>query len=213
MYTKDELEAQKIELEIANLERQNRQLDLEILEQDRARQVIESSSIYRGEFLFLGQVDELRCHSIAEKMDQWSQNHPGQPITMMINSQGGHVTDGLAFYDIIRDVLAPRGPHIRTVGTGMVASMGGILLQAGDERLVTRHCRMLIHEVQALVAGSFSKLEDDMKFNETLQNDCLRILASRSTLSADDIRNRWKHKDWWLNAQETVDLGFADRIV
>jgi ATP-dependent protease ClpP protease subunit len=210
---KEQLEGRKLELEVEVLEQQLEEVRLDVLRKDRERKLVESDPKARGEFLYLGSVEENKCHFLIDRLDVWSQSHPGAPVTLQINSQGGVVLDGLALYDWLRDVLSPRGHHITTVGMGMVASMGGVLLQAGDVRLMTKHCKLLVHEVQALVAGSFSKIEDDMKFNEQLQDNCLEILASRSTMGKRAIKNRWARKDWWIAADEAVKLGFADGIV
>jgi ATP-dependent protease ClpP protease subunit len=71
---------------------------------------------------------------------------------------------------------------------------------------------MLIHEISSIGIGKMSELEDEIKFLKRLQERCLEILADRSNLSKQQIKTRWTRKDWWLDAEETVKYGFADRI-
>src|SRR5690606_40252913 len=111
---------------------------------------------------------------------------PGAPITIKINSPGGSVFEGLALYDRLR-ALSALGHHITTVSYGMAASMGGILLQAGDTRLVAPNAWFLIHEVSTITWGNTSEIEDQIEFTRRLQDQLLEILASRSKLSKAKI--------------------------
>ena len=128
---------------------------------------------------------------------------------MVFNSPGGSVLDGLALFDYLRQ-LRQAGHHVTTVALGRAASMGAVLLQAGDRRLIGENAFMLVHEVSHLSAGKVSELEDNVDFTRRLQKRLLAILASRSTLSDAQIARRWARKEWWLDASEAVELGFAD---
>ena len=129
----------------------------------------------------------------------------------MLNSPGGNVFAGLALYDAITDLKA-RGHKVTTVARGYAASMGGILLQAGTERVVGANAQVLIHEVSTMDSGKTSELEDNLKFQKKLQDRLLAILAERSTLTKAQIARRWKKTDWWLDADECIEYGIADRI-
>jgi ATP-dependent Clp endopeptidase proteolytic subunit ClpP len=202
--TKTQLEARYLQLRGDQLELENWQLETEI-------KFAKGSPEAKGLFLLGDTVDDGLIHSLMHDMTIWSANHPGQPITLLINTPGGVVISGYAFYDFLQE-LKGRGHHLTTKACGMAASMGSILLQAGDERVITARSWVLIHEVQGLVVGSFSQMEDDMRFNERLQAQALDILGERSNLSQTQIKNKWKRKDWWLDAPDTVKAGFADRI-
>ena len=95
----------------------------------------------------------------------------------------------------------------------MAASMGGVLLQAGDLRQATKHSHMLIHEGSLAFRGSAGAVEDTIKFSETLRGQCLDILAARATLSKEDILNKWTRRDWWLSAAEMLSAGFVDEVI
>ena len=119
---------------------------------------------------------------------------------------------GLALFDYIQD-LRKSGHHITVVALGMAASMGGILLQAGDKRIVGRHAMVLIHEVASGAQGKVSEMVDSLEFSNKLWDKLAKILSERSVMNAGQIKKKAYKKDWWLDAEETVKLGFADEIL
>ena len=94
----------------------------------------------------------------------------------------------------------------------MAASMGGVLLQAGTRRIMAPQSSLLIHEAQFNTSGSFGQVEDQVDYVKKLQERILDILAERSTLSKRQIKTRWLRKNWWLMADEALELGFVDAI-
>jgi ATP-dependent protease ClpP protease subunit len=198
-------------LETRKLEEQIRQLELENWQKERENNLIGKSPTSEGRFSYFGAVEEEGVAHLIAKLDIWSLNHPGQPITLTINSPGGNVFDGFALCDFL-EMLKKRGHKIITLGIGMQASMGGILLQAGDERIMTKRSWFHIHEVQGLSHGSYSQREDDMKLNSRLQEQALDLLCSKSKMTKTGIKKKWKYKDWWMDADDALAAGFIDRI-
>lgn len=160
---------------------------------------------------FWGGVTSSTSKSCIDTLSHWSRQFPGQEVTLVFNSPGGSVIDGLALFDFLQELQAG-GTPLTTVTLGMAASMGGILLQAGGKRVMGRHAWLLIHEISSMTGGKASDIEDEIAFIKRLQGQSLDILASRSTLTAKQIAARWKRKDWWLSADEAVALGFADEV-
>lgn len=148
-----------------------------------------------------------------DALQHWERRDPGEPVSIDINSPGGSITDGLAIYDQIRR-MQRKGHEVTTRGIGIVASMAGVLLQAGDVRQMDARCKLLIHEGSVTLSGTYSvgEQEDHRAFRDMLLNDVLDILASRSTLTKRQIQNRWKRKDWWMTADEALKLGFVDAV-
>jgi ATP-dependent Clp protease, protease subunit len=166
-----------------------------------------------GRFVLYDTVDDYSVKALIQEILQWNSVAPaGDPVKLIINSPGGSVIDGLALYDTLRFVSEESGRQVTTVALGYAASMGGVLLQAGDVRLITASSSMLIHEISSGSRGSTGRLKDHMEHIEMLTNRLVTILASKSTLTEDELRDRWDRKDWWLTAQDVVDYGFADRI-
>ena len=161
--------------------------------------------------VFVGAVNEESALKAGEQLRIMSRRFPGQPITVIFNSPGGAVIHGLALYDQILE-MRKAGHHVTTIARGQVASMGGILLQAGNERIIGRHAHMLIHEVAYGAQGKLGEMEDRLAFSKQLQDRLVAILAERSSMSKAEIKERWHKTDWWLGAAQTVKLGFADRV-
>ena len=132
-------------------------------------------------------------------------------MRLVINTLGGDVVHGLALYDFLGELRA-LGHRLTTVAIGQAASFGAVLLQAGDQRLIGRNASVLLHEVSVGVVGKLTAIEDRIEFSRSLQQRLLAILASRSTLSVEEIAAQWSRKDWWLTAEEVVALGLADAI-
>ena len=170
-----------------------------------------ASSDEANTYYFHGAVGSISSSNCLEALGFWARKRPGSPMTIVFNSPGGGVFEGLALYDFIKD-LRQRGHHITTKSIGMAASMGGVLLQAGDERIMGPNAYMLIHEVSSGSMGKVSEMEDALKFTSRLQAKLLDILAERSTMTVAQIKRKWTKTDWWLDAQEALELGFIDRI-
>jgi ATP-dependent Clp protease protease subunit len=162
-------------------------------------------------YTFYGGVDRNSVRECIEDLGKWSRRTPNGDMRIIFNSPGGSVLDGLALYDYIQE-LRSAGHYIETVTLGMAASMGGVLLQAGERRVAGRNAHILIHEVSSLNMGKVSEMEDELEFCKKLQTKILDILAERSTMSKAQIKRRWSRKDWWIDSQEALDLGFIDEI-
>src|ERR1051326_8175514 len=161
--------------------RNEQEMRLYAAQADQAEQELRNSRselISNRVFTFTGGVSAAAADYLIDTLGAWA-NQSDKPITLVINSPGGYVVEGLAIYDFLRS-LSARGIHITTVGLGYVASMGGVLLQAGDTRLMAKHAWLLIHEVSGVNFGKTSEMEDELKFTKRLQDQCLSILAERS---------------------------------
>lgn len=210
-YNKEDLEKYKLAREIAKLnveiERETATLTEHQHKSNRAKSSADSARVYT----FYEAVKSASVERCMEELGIWSRRDPGQDIKIILNSPGGNVLDGLALYDYIQQ-LRGDGHKIEVVGLGMAASMGGILLQAGDIRTMGKNSWMLIHEVSSGAIGNLSEIEDEVEFIKRLQNGLVEILAERSHLTATQIKRKWKKKDWWLSAGEALELGFIDGI-
>lgn len=145
------------------------------------------------------------------ELDSISRRRPGRPITVVFNSPGGVVTDGFTLYDFLRE-LAARGHTVTTKCMGAAASMGAILMQAGDERVMSPNAFMMVHEISGQNEGSLAEMKDTLAIVEKFQNKALDILTARSSMSRRTLANRWKKTDWYMDADEALKHGFIDRI-
>ena len=163
-------------------------------------------------YTFYASVDPENVQQCMNALGQWSRRDPGSPITVIFNSPGGSVLDGLALFDYLRR-LRSVGHFVTTIALGRAASMGAVLLQAGDHRVMGENAFLLIHEVSNHTTGKVSEMEDGVEFTRRLQKRLLSILSQRSTLSEQQIARRWTRNEWWLDAGEAVQLGLADEVL
>lgn len=144
-------------------------------------------------------------------LSRWHRLDPGCPIELVFNSPGGSVIDGFALWDYLA-LLKREGHHLTTVCRGMAASMAGILLQAGDVRVVGSESVILVHEISFGAGGKIGEVEDEVAFAKMLTQRVLKIFASRTKMTERQIRAKWERKDWWLDSDEALKLGFCDEI-
>lgn len=135
-------------------------------------------------------------------------------IQVIITSPGGNVFNGLSAYDTLMD-FRKRGGHVTTQAKGYAASMGAILLQAGDQRIIAPNAKILIHEVSQFNFGIDTAEDATEKAIELkkLNKQLVSILATRSGNSERKILDLITKKDCWLTAKEALELHFVDKIV
>ncbi|HEU5081681.1 MAG TPA: ATP-dependent Clp protease proteolytic subunit [Opitutaceae bacterium] len=159
-----------------------------------------------------GAVTDESAKDITERLLYLEAIGPGKEITFYINSPGGSVTAGMAVYDTMKLISSP----ITVVVTGMAASMGSILLSGAPKgrRLLYPHSRVLIHQplISGRMVGPATDINIQAKEMEKLRLELNQILADASGQPIDRI-NRDTDRDFYLNAQEAIAYGLADKIV
>ncbi len=133
-----------------------------------------------------------------------------KPIHLYINSPGGTVTDGLAIYDTMQFIRAP----VYTVAMGMAASMGSLLLAAGEagHRMALPNARVMIHQPHGGAQGQASDIAIQAK----------EILYTRSRLNNIYVKHTGKlidvieanmERDNYMSAEEALAFGLIDKVI
>lgn len=162
-------------------------------------------------YLFNSVVGEGSVNLCIDQLTIWSRTKPKEPITIVFNSPGGAIVPGMALFDFIQE-LRRSGHYMTTKALGMAASMAGILLQAGDERVIGKEAWVLLHEASFGAGGKIGEVEDVVEWVKKVQKRILAIFAERSNLSKTQIERRWKRKDWWLSSNDCMKFGFVDKV-
>ena len=174
--------------------------------------VIQRKFLDQRKIFLWGAVTDESAKDLTEKLLFLEGNDPGKEITFYINSPGGSVTAGMAVYDTMKLISSP----ITVVVTGMAASMGSILLcgAAKGRRLLYPHSRVLIHQplISGRMIGPASDINIQAKEMEKLRKELNQILANASGQPLERI-DRDTDRDFYLNAQEAIEYGLADKIV
>jgi ATP-dependent Clp protease protease subunit len=185
------------------------ELLLEREQEKRAREL--AADEHHHVYVFDQDVNETSVKRCIGQLNAWARQDPGCGIEIQINSPGGSIFDGFALIDFIRDLQA-KEHHITMLAYGMAASMGGVLLQVGDERVMGANCLLLIHEGSLGAIGDFGKVEDRVKLMGLMHERILDLFTSRSKVSKAMIKRNWQRRDWWMTADEALKHGFIDAI-
>lgn len=208
---RDEAEARKLTAEAVEAEANARIAELKLAAAEESELARLADDDHRRVLRFVGPVVDTTVKASIERLVRWHRLDPTCPITIVFDSPGGGIIEGFALFDQITWLRAS-GHEVTTIGQGMAASMAGVLLQAGDVRIMSPQASLLIHEASFMTGGSFGQVEDQVEFVKKLQDRILAIFADRSRLSKGQIKNRWRRKNWWLDAEEALQLGFVDEV-
>ncbi len=161
--------------------------------------------------LFLwGAVDDDSAKAIVAKLLFLEAEKPGEPITFFINSPGGMVTSGMAIYDTMQLISSP----VHTVCMGLAASMGSILLSAGEkgQRAIYPHGEVMIHQPSiGRLIGAASDIKIHAEQIVKTRELGAKILAENCGQTVDKVLKDFD-RDYWMNAGESIEYGIVDKI-
>ena len=131
-------------------------------------------------------------------------------ITMHIDSPGGSVKSGLSMVDVMEYISA----DIRTVNTGMAASMGSVLLGAGTKgkRSSLRFSRVMLHQSSGGFSGNIQDAKIDMQEWEECNKILFNLLGGYCSKKPEQVMKD-ATRDFWLNADAAVKYGIIDEVV
>ena len=153
-------------------------------------------------------IDGDSASKVIEKLLIFSEESSRKPITLIINSYGGSVLDGLAIIDTIRSIKAP----VRTLIIGKACSMAAFIFLAGDERAMTKNSYWMIHPMSCGTYDYFSFIKDRVKFEKELNVKLLELLKKYTKLTKKDLA-KFEVGELWLNAVEAKEKGITDKVI
>ena len=149
------------------------------------------STIVQAQLMFLDSVD-------------------GLDITMHIDSPGGSVKSGLSMVDVMDYINC----DIKTVNTGMAASMGSVLLGAGTKgkRSSLKHSTTMLHQSSGGFSGNIQDAEIDMQEWQKVNAELFVLLGGYCDKDPEQVK-RDATRDFWLNAEEAKAYGIIDEVI
>lgn len=158
-----------------------------------------------------GVVEDESSRDLVNRLLYLEAEDPGKEITLFINSPGGIVTSGMIIYDTMKMISSP----VSTVCMGLAASMGSILLSAGEKgkRYIWPSGKVMIHQPSiGMIQGPASDLE--IRAREILKTKEMgaKILADNCGQSVERIKQDFD-RDYWMDANESIEYGIVDSIV
>jgi ATP-dependent Clp protease protease subunit len=155
-----------------------------------------------------GPISEGMSHVIIAQLLHLEANDPEKDIYVYLNTPGGEVTSGMAIYDTMKFINNP----ITTVVTGMAASMGSILLCAGDTRYALKNATVMIHQPLGGFQGQASDIEIHAKHILDMKVRLTKLLADRTGIDYEKMV-KMCDRDNFIDGEAMVENNLIDKII
>ena len=158
--------------------------------------------------LIFGEINDLVASSVIAQLLFLESIDKEKDIYLYINSPGGLVSSGLAIYDVMNYIK----PKVITIGMGLCASMGAILLSSGDKRYVLNHTKVMIHQPLGGAQGQATDVmivaEDIIKTKQLLNEILSKNTKQPIKKIAKDVE-----RDYYMDSRESLAYGIIDEIL
>ena len=169
------------------------------------------SRLLKERVIFIvGPVEDYMANLVVAQLLFLESENPEKDIALYINSPGGSVSAGLAIYDTMQFIK----PDVSTLCVGQAASMGALLMCAGDKgkRFCLPNSRVMIHQPMGGFQGQASDVEIHAKEILYLRGRLNEIMAKHTGKSLETIA-RDTERDFFMGAEEAVKYGIADKVL
>lgn len=169
------------------------------------------SRLLKDRIIFLGEdVNSHTANLVVAQLLFLAHEDPKKDIKLYINSPGGSVYDGLAIIDTMNFVE----PDVSTIGIGLQASMGAMLLSCGakGKRFVLPNSRIMIHQPSSGTEGKITDQEIALKEGIYLKKRLAEIFAKNTGKSLEQVEKDMD-RDNWMSAEEAKDYGIVDEVI
>lgn len=169
------------------------------------------SRLHKDRIILLGDpIDSQIANVVVAQLLHLNSEDDKKPITLFLNTPGGEIDAGLAILDTMNFIKAP----VHTVGFGIVASMGAILITGGEKghRTALPNTRIMIHQPSGGTRGTASDIsiqaEEILKMKKKLNE----YLSERTGKPVDQVVKD-AERDYYMSAEEAVAYGLIDSVV
>ena len=169
------------------------------------------SRLMMDRIIFLGTgIDDQVANIVTAQLLFLESADPNKDIQIYINSPGGSVYAGLGIYDTMQIIK----PDVATICTGMAASMGAVLLVAGEKgkRSALKHSRVMIHQPSGGAQGVASDMEINLREMLKLKKDLYDIISSHSGQTYEWVEKA-SDRDYWMTSHEAKGFGMVDEVL
>jgi ATP-dependent Clp protease, protease subunit len=169
------------------------------------------SRLLKDRIIFLGTaIDDAVSNLVIAQMLYLESEDPDKEIFFYLNTPGGHVSSGLAIYDTMQYIKSP----VSTVCMGQAASMGALLLAAGEKgkRYALPHSRILIHQPLGGFQGQATDIDIQAREILRLKEDLNHILADLTGQPMKKINNDTE-RDYYMTGEQAKQYGIIDEII
>ena len=169
------------------------------------------SRLMMDRIIFLGtQIDDYTANVIQAQLLYLDSSDPGKDISIYINSPGGSVYAGLGIYDTMQYISS----DVKTICTGMAASMAAVLLVAGEKgkRFALIHSRVMMHQPMGGAQGQASDIEKTAREIQKLKKELYTIISNHSGVPFKKVEKD-SDRDYWMTSAEAKQYGMIDEVL
>lgn len=132
------------------------------------------------------------------------------PIEFYLSTYGGACYDGLALHDVLESSSTP----VEVICTGKIMSMGVIVALGAKVRKAYRNTTFMIHQVSGISFGTLREMEDTVAEASRINEILFRIIKSKTRVTEDQLNEVLQQKkDWFMTAEEAVQLGILTELL
>jgi len=169
------------------------------------------SRLMMDRIIFLGTgIDDQVANIVTAQLLFLESSDPSKDIQIYINSPGGSVYAGLGIYDTMQIIK----PDVATICTGIAASMGAVLLVAGEKgkRSALKHSRVMIHQPSGGAQGVASDMEINLREMLKLKKELYDIISEHSGQTYEWVEKA-SDRDYWMTSTEAKEFGMVDEVL
>jgi ATP-dependent Clp protease protease subunit len=169
--------------------------------------------------MFVGEVTEDRAADLISALLVLSQTKDpdaerAEPIKLYVSTYGGSADEMFGIYDVVN--FCKKFCDIETIGLGKVMSAGTLMLASGTKgkRKIGKHCRVMIHAVNAGQVGDIFNLQNELEQTVGLQDSYIQAMSHETNMTKRQIQTLINRKvNVYLTAEEAIEKGLADEIL
>ncbi len=168
------------------------------------------SRLLKDRIVFIGtEIDDIVSNSIVAQLLFLEAEDPNKDIIMYINSPGGVITSGLAIYDTMQYIK----PDVSTVCVGQAASMGALLLVAGEKgkRYALPNSRIMIHQPLGGARGQATDIEIQAREILRMKDITSKIISKHTDQPLKKVLKDTE-RDNFMSADEAMEYGIIDKV-
>ena len=169
------------------------------------------SRLMQDRIIFLGvPINDTVANIIQAQLLFLESSAPKEDIEIYLNTPGGQVYAGLGIYDTIQFISS----SVSTICTGMAASMGAVLLCAGEKgkRSALTHSRVMIHQPLGGTQGQASDIQIVAQEIDKLKKELYEIIAKHSNKTYAQV-TKDGDRDFWMTSSEALEYGMIDEVL
>lgn len=170
--------------------------------------------LHKRTIIFNSEVEESIIENVYLPLKEFEEDKSDEPITLILNSMGGSVSDGFFF----ANYLTHFKKKLNIIVCGYAASMAAVILAAGGNNPnITRYCYPstygLIHDGYVALSASEAKTANDiMAYNNQVDADIRQFILDNTNITAEQYDAKARHQ-WFLSAKEMKELNIVDVVI